>query len=136
MKRPQCDLTSRCAAVALVVMCALSPLVPGGVRTSPASGVQFSGGTSPIPTPPTGLATLGVLRVPTLINVTSGSSGGPWVVHVRDAFGMLISTGVTDRGGDVVQVLPTLPGLRLDVIGTDAVDVPVVAGKGVEIWLP
>ena len=127
----------RCGiAAVLILVAAISPFVLGGVRVGPPSGTAASGGANPQPIPPKHVATLGVLRVPTLINVTSGSSSGPWVVHVRDAFGLLISTGVTDRSGDVVQVLPTLPGLRLDVIGTDAVDVPVVAGTVLEIWLP
>jgi hypothetical protein len=89
-----------------------------------------------VPIPPNGLATLGVHHVSTLIMVSANSSGGPWIVQVRDAFGAPVAAGITDGAGCKVLQLPTLPGLRLDVIGTDALDVPIVAGHDVEVLLP
>lgn len=103
------------------------------------SGGGGAGGTGPLfPTffSPNAGGSLGVLRLPTLINVTSaGQSSGPWIVHVRSASGATLALASTDAVGDVAFLLPAVPGLKLDVLGSDAIGVPVAAGHEVNVVL-
>ena len=123
--------------ILLTSLASVVPLVPS-VRHATSTGLPANNmsGVGPHPTPPTGFVTLAPLTVPTVITVSAGSSSGPWVVKVRNAFGALVSSGMTDRGGNVMVDMPVTIGLMLDVLGTDAVDVPVFAGHDVEVWLP
>jgi len=83
------------------------------------------------------MAYLGVYNpVPTLVTVTSRTDPGPWYVQVRLPGGGVLDSGLTDSSGQVVVTLiDGVHGFLLDVLGTDAVDVPVTPGLDIEVFL-
>jgi hypothetical protein len=125
-------------ALIALLLCAVA--LSGGVRplgvASKGAGPYASGGGGSYPDPPAG-ALLGVSNpTPTLITVSSRTQLGPWFVQARLPGGGVLDAGVTDPAGQVVLTLiDGVHGFMLDVIDTDAVDVPVAAGVDVEVFL-
>ncbi len=93
-----------------------------------------AGGTGPLFVNLTGGSVFSFACLPTFVHVTSvGQASGPWWVHVRTDTGVTLALAPTDASGDVSFLLPAFPGLMLDVLGSDAEDVPLLAGQSITV---
>lgn len=125
---------NRIIAIGLALL--LSVQLVAGVRVGSPAGVGFSGGgVNPIGPPPNANANLGQARL-THITVNSRMSTGPWIVEVRTVSGTLIASATAINGELVTKALPAGQVLMLDVLDTDALDVPIAAGQTVGVWVP
>lgn len=120
----------------ILLLLALGVSSLAGLRPSGSGGTFFGGGGgSPDLPPPAGL-NLGVYSpAPTLVHVYSQMSSGPWYVQVRSAGGAVVDSGTTGSNGEVVFDLPAAGGMAMDVLGTDALDVPVSCGQSIQVWV-
>ena len=131
------SLGARLIGIGLVL--ALSVVGLGGVRPlaggNKAAGPYASAGGGGVQPDPPGNAVLGLYNaVPTHVTVSSRTQSGPWVVQVRlPSGGGVVDSGLTDGSGHVMLEVIDVHGLGLDVLDTDAIDVPVQAGASVYV---
>jgi len=120
--------------VSLVAFLAVSV---ADARPGPRSPLTFFGGGGTVPLPPIGAyppfpvpPDHVTIQKPIFIMVSGPEA--PYSVQIRIG-AHLIAQDVTDSNGLVVFMVPDVPGLVLDVLGTSVVDIPVKAGHVVQI---
>ena len=102
----------------------------GGVGPLPPKFLTSGGGGGVIVPPKFGPPPNAIPAANSSLLVESlGATEAPWTIVVRTSWGMPVLLTSTSEFGDAQLSLPPFGGLMLDVIGTEAVDVPIAAGQ-------